>query len=282
MGRRVRLALGVEYVGTRYAGWQRQDHAPSVQAELEAALSRVADHEVQVTCAGRTDAGVHATGQVVHFDTEAERELRSWVLGANANLPNDIVVRYAQRVPDTFHARYSARSRSYRYVVLNRATRPAIEAHRLAWIITPLDVARMQEAAGALLGEHDFSAFRAAQCQAKSPVRTISSFTIERHGDRVVFRVTANAFLHHMVRNLVGTLLAVGAGEQPPGWVAEVLAGRRRAQAGITAPAGGLYLVGVGYPAEFGLPSGGVGQDSAIIRSPPPCDRWPDDGGIGG
>ena len=272
----MRLAVGIEYAGTRYAGWQRQDHAPSVQAEVEAALSSVADHEVLVTCAGRTDAGVHAVGQVVHFDTEAVRTLRSWVLGANANLPNDIVVRYAVEVDQTFHARYSALSRSYRYVVLNRPVRPAIEAHRVAWIIEPLDVARMREAARHLVGEHDFSAFRAAQCQSKSPVRRLSDFVIEQDGPHIVFRVTANAFLHHMVRNLVGTLLAVGSGEQEPDWVRRVLENRVRADAGVTAPAGGLYLAGVQYPPGYGVGSAEAGPDSAMMPPPvSPASRWP-------
>ena len=272
----MRLAVGIEYAGTRYAGWQRQDHAPSVQAEVEAALSSVADHEVLVTCAGRTDAGVHAVGQVVHFDTDAVRTLRSWVLGANANLPNDIVVRYAVEVDQTFHARYSALSRSYRYVVLNRPVRPAIEAHRVAWIIEPLDVARMREAARHLVGEHDFSAFRAAQCQSKSPVRRLSDFVIEQDGPHIVFRVTANAFLHHMVRNLVGTLLAVGSGEQEPDWVRRVLENRVRADAGVTAPAGGLYLAAVRYPPGYGVGGAEAGPDSAMMPPPvPPASRWP-------
>ena len=258
----MRLAVGIEYAGTRYAGWQRQDHAPSVQAEVEAALSRVADHEVLVTCAGRTDAGVHAVGQVVHFDTGAVRTLRSWVLGANANLPNDIVIRYA--------------ARSYRYVVLNRPVRPAIEAHRVAWIIEPLDVARMREGARHLVGEHDFSAFRAAQCQSKSPVRRLGEFVIEQDGPHIVFRVTANAFLHHMVRNLVGTLLAVGSGEQEPDWVRRVLENRVRADAGVTAPAGGLYLAGVQYPPGYGVGSAEAGPDSAMMPPPvSPASRWP-------
>lgn len=272
----MRLAVGIEYAGTRYAGWQRQDHAPSVQSEVEAALSKVADHEVLVTCAGRTDAGVHAVGQVVHFDTGATRTPRSWVLGANANLPNDIVVRYAAEVGDDFHARYSALSRSYRYLVLNRPVRPAIEAQRVAWIIEPLDVGRMRDGARHLIGEHDFSAFRAAQCQSKSPVRRLTELLIEKDGPHIVFSVTANAFLHHMVRNLVGTLLAVGKGEQPPEWVREVLRNRVRAEAGITAPAGGLYLAGVRYPPVYGVGSAGAGADSAMMPPPePPASRWP-------
>ncbi len=275
----MRLAVGIEYAGGRYAGWQRQEHAPSVQAEAEAALSRVANHPVAVTCAGRTDAGVHALGQVIHFDSEAARSLRSWVLGANANLPNDIVVRWVARVDAEFHARYSALSRSYRYVVLNRATRPAVDAGRVGWMLKPLAVGAMQQAARCLVGEHDFSAFRAAQCQAKSPVRRLTELRVERRGDRIEFAVTANAFLHHMVRNLVGTLLSVGLGEHDPDWVAGVLERRERAEAGVTAPAGGLYLESVRYPEHFGLPAGGPAGDSAIIGvssgSAAVAEAWP-------
>ena len=274
----MRIAVGIEYAGGRYAGWQRQHHAPSVQAEVEAALGRVAAHPVAVICAGRTDAGVHALGQVIHFETAAERELRSWVLGANANLPNDIVVRWAAHVSDEFHARYSALSRSYRYIVLNRATRPAVEAGRVGWVLKPLDVQRMRAAGECLLGQHDFSAFRAAQCQARSPVRTLQSLSIERDGDHIHFAVTANAFLHHMVRNLVGTLLPVGLGEREPGWVAQVLERRERAQAGVTAAAGGLYLESVCYPEPFGLPGRGPAELSAMIgvsSGPAVAQAWP-------
>lgn len=275
----MRIAAGIEYAGGAYAGWQRQAHAPSVQAVVEEALGRVAAHPVAVICAGRTDAGVHARGQVVHFETAAERELRGWVLGTNANLPNDVVVRWAARVPDDFHARYCALSRSYRYVVLNRATRPAIDAHRVGWVLAPLDVERMRAGARWLVGEHDFSAFRAAQCQAKSPVRRVSSLSIDAIGDRIEFTITANAFLHHMVRNLVGTLLPVGLGERDPDWVGEVLRGRERALGGATAPAGGLYLEAVRYPAAFGLPGGGEDGDSAIIgvsSGSAVAPAWPD------
>ena len=274
----MRIAVGIEYAGGRYAGWQRQQHAPSVQAEVETALGRVAAHPVAVICAGRTDAGVHALGQVIHFQTTATRELRSWVLGANANLPNDIVVRWAAAVSDEFHARYSALSRSYRYIVLNRATRPAVDAGRVGWVLRPLDVERMRRGAACLLGQHDFSAFRASQCQAKSPVRTLLALAIDRDGDRIHFTVTANAFLHHMVRNLVGTLLPVGLGERAPEWVAEVLERRERAQAGVTAAAGGLYLESVRYPEAFGLPGGGPAELSAMIGNstgPAVAPAWP-------
>lgn len=274
----MRIAVGIEYAGGRYAGWQRQQHSPSVQAEVESALGRVAAHPVAVICAGRTDAGVHALGQVIHFQTTAQRELRSWVLGANANLPNDIVVRWAAHVSDEFHARYSALSRSYRYIVLNRATRPAVDAGKVGWVLRPLDVERMRVAAAGLVGEHDFSAFRASQCQAKSPVRRLLRLSIDRHEDRVEFAVTANAFLHHMVRNLVGTLLPVGLGEREPDWVTEVLERRERAQAGVTAAAGGLYLESVCYPAAFGLPGTAPAELSAIIGAssrPTVAEAWP-------
>ena len=205
--------------------------------------------------------------------------MRSWVLGANANLPNDVVVRWAAHVSDEFHARYSALSRTYRYVVLNRSTRPAIDAGRVGWILAPLNVERMQEAAIYLIGEHDFSAFRAAQCQSKSPVRRLLALSVTRQGDRVEFVVTANAFLHHMVRNLVGTLLAVGLGTRQASWVADVLAAGIRAEAGITAPAGGLYFESVRYPDHFGLLSAAPSADSAMMHNwPDPrfaVDSWP-------
>ena len=271
-----RIALGLEYDGRGFHGWQTQPDGNTVQDHLERALAVIHGAPVATTTAGRTDAGVHAVGQVVHFDTGAVRTLRSWVLGANANLPNDIVIRYAVEVDATFHARYSALARSYRYVVLNRPVRPAIEAHRVAWIIEPLDVARMREGARHLVGEHDFSAFRAAQCQSKSPVRRLGEFVIEQDGPHIVFRVTANAFLHHMVRNLVGTLLAVGSGEQEPDWVRRVLENRVRADAGVTAPAGGLYLAGVQYPPGYGVGSAEAGPDSAMMPPPvSPASRWP-------
>jgi tRNA pseudouridine38-40 synthase len=263
----VRLAVGIEYAGTRYAGWQRQPSAPSVQAEVERALAFVADHPVTVTCAGRTDAGVHALGQVAHFDSDAARPLRGWVCGANGHLPADVAIAWAAAVGAEFHARYGARSRTYRYLILNRPTRAPLAADR-AWVVhRPLDAARMHAAAQALLGEHDFSSFRAAECQAPLPVRRLARITVERRGARLVVEVTANAFLHHMVRNIVGSLVRVGEGARPLEWLADVLASRDRRCAGPTAPAAGLYLTAVEYAPEHRLPTPGTAADSAIIGS---------------
>lgn len=249
-----RVALGIEYCGTGYHGWQRQSHSHAVQNVLEAALSQVANHPVEVVCAGRTDTGVHATGQVVHFDTSARRALKAWVLGVNSNMPRDVRVRWAREVPDQFHARFSARWRRYRYVVQNTAQPGAIQAGLATWQRTPLDAGLMHTAAQYLLGEQDFSAFRAANCQSHSSCRNMMHFSVQRRGHYVMFDIKANAFLYHMVRNLVGTLFLVGNGTRPPEWIAEILSGRDRRQAGDTAPADGLYLVDVGYPDEFELP----------------------------
>jgi tRNA pseudouridine38-40 synthase len=249
-----RIAIGIEYDGARYAGWQRQREVISVQAEVERALAAVADHPVEAGCGGRTDAGVHALGQVAHFDTTASRPMRGWTLGANTQLPPDIAVLWAVEVPAAFHARYSAVARSYRYVIQNRPVRPALARQRACWIHQPLDSAAMHDAAQCLVGEHDFSAFRAAECQSRTPVRRLDRIAVERNGDQVVLEVTANAFLHHMVRNIAGTLIAVGVGERPAQWVAAALASRDRRAAGITAPAGGLYFLRIEYPHEFRLP----------------------------
>lgn len=249
-----RFVVGVEYDGCGLLGWQTQKDGPSVQDALEAALSRVADEPVAVTGAGRTDAGVHATGQVAHFDTRAERPMRAWVLGANTGLPPGIALRWAQPAPDGFHARFSAVARSYSYLVLNRETRPALWRERAWWVHRPLDAARMHRAGQHLLGEHDFSAFRAAECQSRTPMRRLTALSVRRAGDFIRVDVTANAFLHHMVRNIVGTLAVVGRGDAPEGWVAEVLAGRDRCQGGATAPAAGLYMVHVDYGALLSQP----------------------------
>jgi tRNA pseudouridine38-40 synthase len=249
-----RIAVGIEYDGSRYAGWQRQPEVGSVQAEVEKALGTVADHPVAATCGGRTDAGVHALGQVAHFDTTAARPMRGWTLGANTHLPPDIAVLWAAEVPPEFHARYSALARTYRYMIQNRGVRPALARQRACWIHEPLDAAVMHEAAQCLVGEHDFSAFRAAECQSRTAVRRLERIHVARSGDRVAIEVVANAFLHHMVRNIAGTLIAVGRGERSPRWVADALASRDRRQAGITAPAGGLYFVRIEYPRHFGLP----------------------------
>ncbi len=249
-----RIAVGIEYDGSAYAGWQTQASAPSVQSVVAAAIGRVADHAVAVTSAGRTDAGVHALGQVAHFDTEAVRSARAWALGTNTNLPNDVAVLWAHEVPEEFHARYSAVARTYRYVILNRPVRPALTRQRVCWIHGPLDAARMQQAAQHLIGEHDFSAFRAAECQSRTPMRCVERILVTRSGEHLTIDVTANAFLHHMVRNIAGVLIEVGTGEAEPDWARAVLASRDRSVAAVTAPAGGLYLMHVAYPGHFQLP----------------------------
>lgn len=251
-----RYAFGLEYDGSDFAGWQRQQGERTVQGEVETALSVVADEPVSVIAAGRTDAGVHASAQVVHCDVHCRRSLYGWLRGTNSNLPPDIVVTWVREVPPTFHARYSATARHYRYLILERSTRPALMRRHAAWSYRMLDVERMQLAAQSLIGEHDFSAFRGAHCQAHSPVRTLHELHIMRRAEWVVIEVKANAFLYHMVRNLVGTLLVVGQGDAPPQWPAEVLAGRDRCRAGQTAPARGLTLSGIDYPEHFGLPCG--------------------------
>ena len=247
----MRIALGIEYDGTAYNGWQRQKTGLGVQQRVEEALTLVADHTIEVTCAGRTDTGVHASGQVIHFDTQSMRDDRGWLLGANSNLPDDISVMWARHVDDEFHARFSATGRNYRYRILNRLERSALHRHRAWWVYQPLDAARMHEAAQQLLGEHDFSAFRAAGCRANTPHRNITRLTIERTGDWITLEVSANAFLQHMVRNITGTLASVGEGEQSTGWVADVLESRDRKRGGIAAPPHGLTLMSVDYPCEI-------------------------------
>jgi len=251
----MRIALGIEYDGTDFLGWQRLSHGASVQACLEHALSFVAAEPIEVTCAGRTDAGVHGRCQVVHFDTAVQRDMRGWVLGTSSNLPTSVAVLWAQPVPDDFHARFSARSRRYRYTILNRGIRPALDARYVTWERLPLDAARMHAAAQALIGEHDFSAFRAVSCQAKHARRLIKTLQIRREDAHVIVEIEANAFLHHMVRNIVGSLLVVGRGEQPEVWVAELLAGRNREVAGPTAAASGLTFIGPRYEKRWGLPA---------------------------
>jgi tRNA pseudouridine38-40 synthase len=243
-----RLAAGIEYDGTAYSGWQYQSHAPSVQEKLNHALSSVAATVLECTGAGRTDAGVHATGQVIHFDPTVDRSMRSWLLGVNSNLPDDINMLWVRPVPDDFHARYSATARSYRYVILNRTVRSALERHRVWWKYHPLDSDRMHEAAQQLLGEHDFSAFRAAACQSRTPVRELMHISVSREDDHIYIDCTANAFLHHMVRNIVGSLARIGQGEENIGWLGDVLEQKDRTLSGITAPASGLTLTRVQYP----------------------------------
>ncbi|WP_324032974.1 tRNA pseudouridine(38-40) synthase TruA [Aeromonas caviae] len=250
----MRIALGIEYDGSRYFGWQRQREVISVQEELEKALSRIANHPVSIQCAGRTDAGVHATGQVIHFDTESNRAEGAWTLGLNSNLPPDIAVRWVREVDEHFHARFSATARRYRYVIYNHNYRPAILGQGVSHYHEAIDATLMHQAGQSLLGEHDFSTFRAIACQSNTPWRNVTHLCVSRSGPYIVLDIKANAFLHHMVRNITGSLLLVGQGLQPVEWIAEVLAAKDRNLAGPTAKAGGLYLVDVDYPAEFGLP----------------------------
>jgi tRNA pseudouridine38-40 synthase len=255
-----RIAVGVEYEGSLWHGWQSQSAARSVQQAVEAALSSVADQPVATVCAGRTDAGVHAVGQVVHFDCDSVRSATAWMMGTNNYLPADIGLRWVREVPGHFHARYSAESRTYRYWILNRRARSALAATRALLVHRPLDADAMQLAGTQLLGEHDFSAFRAAQCQARSPIRRLTSLRVQRTADWIVIEVTANAFLQHMVRNMVGLLLAVGRGDALPERAREQLESRHRPSGEATAAAHGLYFWRVQYPAAFGL-----GTDSAMI-----------------
>jgi tRNA pseudouridine38-40 synthase len=252
----MRIALGVEYDGGGFSGWQLQRHGVrTVQGELEAALSKVAAHPVRVACAGRTDTGVHATGQVAHFDTSAERSDRNWVLGSNVNLPPDVAVSWAHRVDEDFHARFSAVSRRYCYLILNRPSRSSLLAGRATWVHKPLDAERMHEAGQVLVGEHDFSSYRALGCQAKSPVKTLHSLVVRRSGEQVLLTVHANAFLHHMIRNIAGVLIAIGRGDQPVDWAQWVLSQCDRRLGGVTAPPDGLYFEKVWYPREFAIPA---------------------------
>lgn len=251
----MRIALGIEYDGTAYNGWQRQRTGVGVQSRVEEALSLIANEAIEICCAGRTDSGVHATGQVAHFDTASERSDHGWLLGLNSNLPDDINANWVKPVDDTFHARFSATARSYRYLILNRLARSALYARRAWWVHQSLDEQCMHASAQALLGRHDFSAFRAAGCQASTPDREVFSIAVKRHGDWVTLEITANAFLQHMVRNIVGSLRAIGCGDESPDWLSSVLESRDRRQGGIAAPPHGLTLVRVDYPAEFEIPA---------------------------
>ena len=255
-----RIALGLEYDGSDFSGWQSQTDALGVQTVVERALSEIANHPVKVVAAGRTDTGVHAAMQVVHFDTESVRSERNWMLGGAAHLPGSVSILWTRDVPDSFHARFSAQARGYRYFILNRGPRPALARQRTSWVRDALDENRMREGAALLVGQHDFSSFRAAECQARSPIRHLYDIRIERRGEIIELAVTANAFLHHMVRNIAGVLIAVGRGDRPVEWISEVLEARDRTKGGVTAPPGGLYLASVRYPAAFGLPSEAAGQ----------------------
>ena len=250
-----RYALAVEYDGSEFLGWQSQTHGPTLQQTLERALSAIAVAPITVVCAGRTDSGVHATGQIVHFDSPVARAPRAWMLGSNSFLPKAMAVRWAGQVDADFHARYSALSREYLYRLLNRQARPALLQRTLSWERAPLDLQAMQQAAACLVGEHDFSSFRTIACQARSPRRRLDFLRIERVAEVLEFRVQANAFVHHMVRNLVGSLIMVGRGERSVAWLADVLAMRDRAEAGPTAPPNGLLFLGPRYAARWGLPA---------------------------
>jgi tRNA pseudouridine38-40 synthase len=254
-----RIALGVQYVGTNWSGYQKQPNRNTVQDRLEIALEKFACTPLGTTCAGRTDAGVHGSEQVVHFDTELDRAPQSWVRGVNTFLPDSIVVRWAHQPPAEldgleFHARFSARARTYHYVLYNHPTPSALLAGRAGWVFRPLDLDAMREAARHLVGEHDFSAFRAASCQANTPVKLMHEVSIQRYGDVIVFTVRASAFLHHMVRNIVGSLVYVGVGRQKPEWMGEVLASRSRDVAAPTFMPDGLYLAKIDYDPRWGLP----------------------------
>ncbi len=250
----MRYALGIEYDGADFFGWQRQSHAPSVQQSVEKALAVVANHPVTVICAGRTDTGVHARGQVVHFDSPSERSQRQWLLGINSNLPDAVRVLWVKAVDDSFHARFGAHSRSYQYRILNRWVRPAIGVAYLGWCRDALDATQMHEAAQVLIGKHDFSTFRSAGCSAQHAIREVTAFDVIRCGDIVKIDITANAFLYHMVRNIVGSLIAVGNGEKSIQWFAGVFEERNRKLAGVTAEPRGLCFMSVRYDPKYGLP----------------------------
>jgi len=271
----MRFALGLEYDGAAFFGWQRQSHAASVQQSVEQALTAVADHPVNVTCAGRTDTGVHARGQVVHFDSTAKRTARQWMLGINSNLPVAVRAIWIRKVDSSFHARFGAHSRSYRYSIMNRWVRPAIGANYYGWCRDVLDEQSMHAAAQALAGQHDFSAFRSAGCSATHATRTVTSIAVQRRQDLVLIDISANAFLYHMVRNIVGSLLAVGRGDKPVHWLQEVLQGRDRKLAGVTADAQGLCFMSVRYDPKYELPEQAAAfpfanQKSVPLRSDEP------------
>jgi tRNA pseudouridine38-40 synthase len=261
----MKLALGIEYDGRPFCGWQSQSGVATVQDALQLALMKISGETTSVVAAGRTDTGVHAVEQVVHFETRAARPLTAWVRGVNSFLPDSIAVRWAHPVPDDFHARFSARGRSYRYILDNGKVRPALHCGKTGWFHLPLELEAMQAAARFLIGEHDFSAFRAAECQARTPVKHVYMLDIQRQGDMLVFDICANAFLHHMVRNIVGCLVYVGKGKYPPEWLAEVLAGRARELAAPTFSPDGLYLMSIDYEARWNLPQTELQRSSGIM-----------------
>ena len=258
----MKVAAVLEYRGSKFSGWQIQQHADSIQQHVETALSRVADHEIRVQCAGRTDTGVHALNQVIHFETGSVRADQAWVTGTNTYLSDDVSILWARPVAEDFHARYSAVRRSYRYIIYNRKLRPALNRDLVTWEYRPLDSGLMNKAAMDLVGEHDFSSYRAAGCQSKVPVREVHKLSVFRTGEYVVIDITANAFLQHMVRNIAGVLMAIGSGRENSDWAKRVLEARDRTKGGVTAPAGGLYLTLVEYPDKFKIPK-------------PAADTWP-------
>lgn len=249
-----RIALGIEYDGTSFKGWQAQPNLYTVQGVVQQALSTVANENIFLFCAGRTDAGVHATGQVVHFDTHAKRHDDAWIWGTNSNLPPGVVVRWSRHVDYSFHARFKAYARRYQYVIYNHPIKPAILSNKVSWYYYPLDVDAMREAGVCLLGEQDFSSFRSSQCNSRTPMRNVIDFQIDRYNDYIVIEIEANAFLHHMVRNIVGSLLKVGSGLKPVEWMQSVLLAKDRKVAAETAPAAGLYLIQVRYPEPYVFP----------------------------
>jgi len=256
-------AFGLQYNGTAYHGWQCQRQVPSLQAAVESAVSQLANKRVSVICAGRTDAGVHAMNQVINFQTDVSRPDIAWLRGTNAYLPTDICVRWVKEVPAEFHARFSATSRRYQYVIFNNPLRSSVLYNGATWWYKPLNTELMQLAGQYLMGEHDFTSFRGPHCQARTPIRTLLSLDVRRYQDWVIVDISANAFLQHMVRNIVGVLLKIGAGECSPLWASEVLAAKDRQQAALTAPAKGLYFMDVGYPEIFGLPK--LAVDDAML-----------------
>ncbi len=260
----MRIALVLEYDGSHYHGWQAQTGLHTVQQAVENAISKVADSPISVVCAGRTDTGVHATNQVIHFDTDKERSIRAWIHGVNSFLPKDVCVKWGKELPETFHARYSATARRYRYVIYNGAIRPAVLRSNMTWQYRQLDHRLMHQAGQFLLGENDFTSFRSVQCQSKTPMRNVHQLQVTRTHDLVVIDITANAFLHHMVRNIAGVLIAVGSGKNPVSWVEEVLKAKDRKLGAETAPPYGLYFVEVTYPQEF-----------TVLQNPPgPSFLW--------
>jgi tRNA pseudouridine38-40 synthase len=263
----VRVALGIEYLGTRYCGWQSQSNRCGIQDTIQAALTTIAEHPIHVHCAGRTDTGVHAREQVVHFDTDAARPLTAWVRGSNANLPDDIAVLWASPVGEEFHARFSARSRRYRYILLNRPQRPGLSAGRVGWYHQPLEVDAMRRAAQRLVGTQDFSAFRSSECQAKTPIKTLHNFAIATHGEFIIFDLHADGFLHHMVRNIVGSLIYVGSERGDSAWIDTLLAQRDRRLAAPTFAPDGLYLMSIEYDVGWALPQRSLSRhDDALAE----------------